>query len=142
MSTPVLRFAARSLAPLLLVVSWVLLTRGHHEPGGGFVGGLVAAAAVVFFALVFGEDEARRRLPLEPLRLAGVGLLLALLSGVPAALSGRPFLSGLWLDLALPAVGKAGTPLMFDVGVYLVVVGIATALLLELLRPADGPEVD
>jgi len=134
MKTPIVRVAALSLSPVLLIVSWVLLARGHHEPGGGFVGGLVAAAAVAFYGLVHGAAAARARLPMEPLRIAALGLVTALLSGVPAVLAGRPFLSAVWWDVRLPAIGKAGTPVLFDTGVYLVVLGIGAAVLLEALR--------
>ena len=77
----------RFLYPLLLAASiWVLL-RGHNAPGGGFIAGLLAVAASAAYALVFDAEQALRRLPLGPVRLAAGGVLLALLSGLLLALA-------------------------------------------------------
>jgi len=130
----ILESATRGLLPLLLLVSLFVLLRGHNEPGGGFVGGLVAAAAVALVALASGVDAARRVLRVPPLTLVGSGLGLALGAGLAGLVAGRPFLAGLWLELPLPVVGKLGTPVVFDVGVYLVVVGITLTILLPLLE--------
>lgn len=138
MNTPVLRFAAVSLTPLLLLLSAVLLVRGHDHPGGGFVAGLVAAAAAALRALAYGVVDVRPRLRVMPLRVAAVGLAVAIASGLFGFFAGAPFLTGVWLDLALPAVGTLGTPLLFDVGVYLAVFGVSSAILLELLEADRG----
>jgi multicomponent Na+:H+ antiporter subunit B len=114
--------------PLLLLFSVFLLLRGHNQPGGGFVGGLVAAAAFALYGIAFGVSSARRALLVEPLTLLGAGLLIVLLSGVPAALRGEPFLTAQW------ALGRftAGTPVMFDLGVFLVVAGVVLMMLISL----------
>ena len=130
----VLRSAARGLLPLLLVFSIFLLLRGHNEPGGGFVGGLVAACAFAVYALGLGVPAARQALRVEPRRLIGLGLLVSLVSGLPGLVQGRPFLSALWLTRELPVLGKLGTPLLFDAGVYLVVAGIALTILYALME--------
>lgn len=130
----ILATAARGLLPLLLVFSVFVLLRGHNEPGGGFVGGLSAAAAFALYALAHGAAAARRTLRVDPKRLMGVGLLLSLASGCLGLLAGRPFLSALWDDTPLPVVGKLGTPILFDVGVYLVVVGVVLTILLPLIE--------
>lgn len=130
----------KAVAPLywvmLAAALWILL-RGHNEPGGGFIGGLVAVAASAACAIVLGEAAARRRLPLSTLELAIVGVLLALLAGLPAALTGQPFLTHLWweLDLGLMQI-KLSTVMLFDVGVFCAVWGTLTAYILGLL-PAD-----
>ncbi len=128
----ILRTTTRLLFPLTLVFSIFLLVRGHNEPGGGFVGGLAAASA---FALVLGADglaKARRVLRVDPLVLVGTGLAVALLSGLPPLLDGGAFLTGHWLDAKIPAIGHLGTPFLFDVGVYLTVLGVATTIVFEL----------
>ena len=66
-----------------------LLMRGHNEPGGGFVGGLIAAAAFALYGIAFGVRRARQALLVSPLILLGAGLLVALVSGLPAVLSGE-----------------------------------------------------
>jgi multicomponent Na+:H+ antiporter subunit B len=134
MSSLILRTAARFLLPLLLLFSIFLLLRGHNEPGGGFSGGLVAAVAFTLLAVGTDVPTVRRALQLEPRSLIGIGLLVAIASGAVGLLSGEPLLTGRWVDLALPGglVLTVGTPLLFDIGVYLVVVGVALAIVLAL----------
>lgn len=132
MDSPILRSGARFLVPLMLLFSVFVLVRGHNEPGGGFVGGLVAATAFALVLLSEGLGEARRLLRLDPLALVAAGLLVALASGVPPLLRGSSFMTGLWLKAPLPVVGKVGSPVVFDVGVYLVVLGIVLAVLFAL----------
>lgn len=134
MNSLILRTASRFLMTLLLVFSLFLLMRGHNEPGGGFVGGLVAASAFSLYTLAYGADMARRLLRIEPRQLIGVGLFTAALSGVPALLLGQPFLTGQWGEIHVPGFHTLpiGTPLLFDVGVYLVVLGVTLMIILSL----------
>jgi multicomponent Na+:H+ antiporter subunit B len=136
MSSLVLRVSTRFMLPLLLLFSVFLLLGGHNEPGGGFSGGLVASSAFVLYGFAFGVPEARRVLTLEPHTLLGVGLLIAVGSGSAGLLAGRPLMTSLWVQLALPGLGKLdlGTPLLFDVGVYLVVVGVVLMIILPLVE--------
>ncbi|MCX7607688.1 MAG: Na+/H+ antiporter subunit B [Anaerolineales bacterium] len=124
--------AARYLMPLMLIFSVFLLLRGHNEVGGGFVGGLVAASALMLYGIAISPSAARALLPIEPRWLVGIGLFLALTSGLLSILLGRPFMTGLWLKTPLPVLGKVGTPLLFDTGVYLVVIGVVMWVLLTL----------
>jgi multicomponent Na+:H+ antiporter subunit B len=116
----------------MLLFSLFLLVRGHNEPGGGFVGGLVAAAAVALVLLSESLAEARRLLRLDPLALVAAGLFVALASGLPPLLYASAFMTGIWLKVPLPVIGKLGSPVVFDAGVYLVVVGIVLAILFAL----------
>lgn len=114
--------------PLLLLFSVFLLVRGHNQPGGGFVGGLIAAAAFALYGIAFGVQRARRALVVRPLTLLGAGLLIALVSGLPAVLRGRPFLAALWTSGPI----AVGTPALFDVGVFLVVAGVVLMMIFTL----------
>ncbi len=119
--------------PLLLLFAVFLLLRGHNEPGGGFVAGLVVAMALVLHAGTFGIPASRRVLRVDPSRLLGGGLLVALASGLPATLQGRPFMSAVWTTV--PKSGAAldvGTPLLFDLGVCLVVIGVVLTIVFTL----------
>lgn len=124
--------AARYLMPLMLVFSVFLLIRGHNEVGGGFVGGLVATSALMLYAIALSPAALRKLLPVEPHLLVSTGLLYALISGLIPMLAGKPFMTGLWLKNPIPVIGKVGTPLLFDTGVYLVVIGVVTWILLTL----------
>ncbi len=132
MRSVILATATRVVFPLLLLFSVFLLFRGHNEPGGGFVGGLVAATAYALLALSGGVASARRVLPARPEVLIGTGLLAALASGLVGLAAGRPFMTGLWRDVSLPVVGKPGTPVLFDAGVYLTVLGVVLLILFTL----------
>ena len=124
MTSLILRTGARVLMPLLLLFGLFLLLRGHNAPGGGFSGGLVVAAAYALHSFAFGVVAARRALLVDPSRLIGTGLLLALGSALAPLLSGKRFLTSLWLN---PIAGL-GTPLVFDIGVFLVVVGVVLTM--------------
>ncbi|HNT24548.1 MAG TPA: Na+/H+ antiporter subunit B [Anaerolineales bacterium] len=127
-----LSFAARYLMPLMLVFSVFLLIRGHNEVGGGFAGGLVATSALMLYAIALSPAALRKLLPVEPRLLISIGLLSAFSSGVIPMLAGKPFMTGLWLKSPIPVIGKVGTPLLFDTGVYLVVIGVVVWILLTL----------
>jgi multicomponent Na+:H+ antiporter subunit B len=128
----ILRVTARLLFPLTLVFSVFLLLRGHNEPGGGFVGGLSLASAFALVLAAEGVETARRLLRVDPLFFVGTGLAVSLLSGVPPLADGGAFLTGHWLKAKIPVIGHLGTPLVFDVGVYLAVFGVVVAIVFEL----------
>ena len=119
--------------PLLLLFAVFLLLRGHNEPGGGFIGGLVVSAAFVLYSIDSGIAAGRRALLVLPSTLLGVGLLVALMSGIPGLFLQRPFMTGVWTSVGVPpAVFDLGTPLLFDVGVFLVVIGVVLTIVFTL----------
>lgn len=138
MSSLVLAVTTRILVPLLLLFSLLLLLRGHHEPGGGFVGGLVAASSFVLIALAEGTDAARRTMRVDSMPLVAIGLLIALVAGLVGLVSEGGFLTGVWGSSRWPVVGKPGTPILFEVGVYMVVVGTVTGVLFPLMGEEDS----
>lgn len=132
MYSVILSTASKYLLPLLLLFSFFLLLRGHNEPGGGFVGGLVAAAAYALYFIANGVEEAEKLLKAEPIELISSGITIALISTIPSLLFGKNFMSGIWFDTNFPVIGKIGTPLIFDIGVYLLVLGIALKIIFSL----------
>jgi multisubunit Na+/H+ antiporter MnhB subunit len=133
MTSSILQTAVRLLMPLLLLFAVFLLLRGHNQPGGGFVGGLVVAASFVLYAIAFGVDAARRALLVQPSRLLGIGLLVALLSGLPGVIGGDPFMTAVWTSFDTGStVIDLGTPLLFDIGVFLAVIGVVLTIVLTL----------
>ena len=128
MNTMILRETTRRLVPLILVFSVFLLLRGHEHPGGGFVGGLVASIAFSLYAFVFGPQAARGLLRVDPRAVGAAGLAVAIASGFVGSIRDTaPFLTGQWATLAGL---KIGTPVIFDVGVYLVVIGVVLTFVL------------
>jgi multicomponent Na+:H+ antiporter subunit B len=127
----ILSTASKILLPVLLVFSFFVLIRGHYEPGGGFVGGLVAASAFALYTFSNGVIEAKRLFPHAKLFIV-LGLAFSLSSGLVSVFAGQVVFTGLWADFSLPVIGKLSTPLLFDVGVYFVVVGVATSIIFTL----------
>ena len=133
----VLAITSRLFFWLLAGASVLLLLRGHNEIGGGFVGGLVAALAYAMIAITSGVGRARAMLRVHPLALAGGGLLLALASGLPGLLIHGDYLRHVWVELDVLGIHlKQGTTLLFDLGVYTVVLGSVLAFLFGLQREA------
>jgi multicomponent Na+:H+ antiporter subunit B len=133
MTSSILQTAARLLMPLLLLFAVFLLLRGHNQPGGGFVGGLVVSASFVLYSIAFGVDAARRALLVRPSLLLGIGLLVALVSALPGVVEGRSFMSAVWTTFEAGSdVIHVGTPLVFDVGVFLAVIGVVLTIVFTL----------
>ncbi len=129
MNSFILTTTAKLIVPILGIFSVYLLLRGHNWPGGGFAGGLMAGAALVLYAFASSTDYVQSKLYLNSFFLIGAGLLLAFLSGLIGLLREGAFLKGYWLDLDLLILPKLGTPLLFDLGVYVVVVGMVVLVI-------------
>ena len=122
------------LLPVAGMVAVFFLLRGHNEPGGGFVAGLIVATAVILQYLVGGTAWAESRTRIHPQYWIGLGLLCAAGAGLSAWLVPRQFLSALAWHATLPVIGEVhlSTVLLFDLGVFLLVIG-ATVLILVAL---------
>lgn len=122
-----------------LVFALFLLFTGHNAPGGGFVAGLVVGTALVLRFVAGGRSAVEAALPGSPTTLLGIGLSLALLTGVGGYVWGTTFLESAKLEIDLPVLGvvKATSALPFDIGVFMIVIGLASALLLELGESED-----
>lgn len=131
MGSMIFRAATPFLMLLLIVFSIYALIRGHHEPGGGFIGGLLIAAAFSMHALAHDVPTTRRLLGVDPHILMGGGVLLSAAAGVMGLIFDGVFLRGVWARVALPAFGMVdiGTPLLFDMGVYALVMGVVLMII-------------
>ncbi len=133
MNTLIFRTISPLLTSVMLVFSVFVMLRGHNEPGGGFIGGLIAVASMAIYGMAQGPAAARAALRAHPLSYAGLGVVLAGLAGLLSLPYELPFLTGLWAELNLWGTEvKLSTPLLFDIGVYLVVFGALTAIALGL----------
>ena len=122
----------------MLVFSVYICLRGHNEPGGGFIGGLIAASAIAVLGMSSGRDAARRALRVDPIAIAASGVLLAACSGMLSIFNGTAFMTSVWFYLDLGAsIVPLSTPMFFDIGVYLVVLGAISAIALG-LETDDG----
>ncbi len=133
MRTLIFRTVAPYLSALMVLFSVFVLLRGHNEPGGGFIGGLIAASAFAIYGIACGVSPVRRALYFHPMALSGAGLLMASVAGLLSVFASVPFMTGLWLYV--PVFGeelKLSSVLVFDIGVYFVVVGAITSIALAL----------
>ena len=134
MPSVILSTATRILMPMLLLFSAFILFRGHNLPGGGFIGGLVAAATFILHSYAYGVQSTLTLLRISPRTLIGAGLLLALGSGCVSLFTGKPFMTGRWgeIHIGTEEIWHLGTPIFFDLGVYLVVIGAVLTIILTL----------
>ncbi len=129
MKTIILKTASSYLLPVLLLFSVFILLRGHYLPGGGFVGGLIASIAFVLHAFSNGLSNTKTLLKFHPGFLMPLGLALAFISGMAPLLFDLPFMTGLWYPDSFPVLGSIGSALFFDMGVYLVVIGVTLTII-------------
>lgn len=126
--------ADRWLVPVILMVSMYVTFRGHNAPGGGFAGGLIAGAAFVLRflaggALCIGRSPVRR-----PTAIIGAGLVLSLVTAIAPLLVGDALLeSTIWkIDVPLVGTVKLVSSAFFDLGVYVLVIGVVLTVLIAL----------
>lgn len=133
-----LRMTASWILPVALVVSLYIFLRGHNLPGGGFIAGLVTSMALIIQYIAIGQDQTEQMLKAKSGRLyeiwIGSGLTIAGLTGIAAWFWGRPFLTSAHIYVNPPVIGELhlASAALFDVGVYVTVVG-ATMLLISVL---------
>ncbi len=137
MKTLILKTASDILLPVLLLFSVFILLRGHYLPGGGFVGGLIAAIAFVLDAFANGLKNTRKIIKIHPGFLMPLGLLISFSSAVaPVIFQDLPLMTGLWASGHIPVIGKVGSALFFDTGVYFVVVGVSLTIIFTISENA------
>lgn len=132
MDSTILRTATNYLLPLLLLFSLFVLLRGHYLSGGCFVGGLIASIAFVLHAFAYTTRRTLRLFQIPPRMLIPIGLTISFISGFLPVILGRPFMTGVWFADNVAVIGSVGTALFFDIGVYLVVVGVVLTILLTI----------
>ena len=122
----------RLLFPIMTVISIFFFVRGHDQPGGGFVAGLILAVAIILQYMVGGAVWVENHLKLFPRRLLAIGLLVAAATGIGSWLFGYPFLTSHTAHPLLPGGVALPSAFLFDLGVYILVVGATAVILLAL----------
>jgi multicomponent Na+:H+ antiporter subunit B len=138
-SSILLKFVARVMMPVLLLFSLFLLLRGHNQPGGGFVGGLVGAGSIVLMTLAYGPDVVRRRLRVDFLRSMIYGVMVAAISGIFGLIFAAAFQDSFWFKPIIQGIGRLelGTPLLFDVGVYIAVLSVTSIMVMAMAEEGE-----
>jgi multicomponent K+:H+ antiporter subunit A len=128
----ILAVISRPLLPLALVVAIYLMLRGHNMPGGGFIAGLVTAIALILQYVASGIAWTQQRMNVDYIKLTASGVLLAALTGLGSWAFGYPYLTSSFGHFSLPLLGEfeLATAMLFDLGVFLAVIG-STLLVLS-----------
>ena len=128
------RIIMQWLFPVILTFAIYLLMRGHDLPGGGFAGGVTASIAILLLYMAGGTRWVEAHLDIRPLRWISFGLLLAVGTGLAAWIGGFPFLTGHFSYFRVPLIGDIpiASALLFDIGVFAVVVGTTVLILIAL----------
>ncbi|AMD01277.1 monovalent cation/H+ antiporter subunit A [Halomonas chromatireducens] len=132
----ILAVVAQILLPLALLVSVYIFLRGHNQPGGGFIAGLITSVALILQYMARGHDWTRQRLPISYPVVAVSGLAIAVATGLASWLFGYPFLTSAFGHFHIPLIGEIelASAMLFDLGVYLAVVGATLMILINLGR--------
>ena len=143
---PILAVISQSLLPLALLVSFYIFLRGHNMPGGGFIAGLITSVALIQQYIAHGVDWVKPRLKIEYQTLIALGILIATLTGIGSWYFDRPFMTT-WFDyFDIPYIGEIelASALIFDLGVYLTVIGSSLLILASLgkLTSAHRPTAE
>lgn len=126
MNSILLQIASKYVKWILVVFALIALFRGHNQPGGGFIGGLLVGLSVVFDSLASNAHIARQKLKIQPEAYIASGLFLVVVSTIPGLFLKDLIMTGVWTSIPIPLVGdfKIGTPFIFDIGVFMAVIGV------------------
>ncbi|MDQ0219629.1 Na(+)/H(+) antiporter subunit B [Peribacillus cavernae] len=127
----ILQTVAKLASLVILLFSIYIFFGGHYSPGGGFVGGLLASGAIVLLLLAYDLKTVAAILPIDYKLLIAAGLLIAVLTGAGALLFDAPFMTHTFSYFDVPLLGHTAlhTAVLFDLGVYLVVVGVTMTII-------------
>lgn len=116
---------------VIILFSIHLFFAGHYYPGGGFIGGLMTSGAIVLLLLAFDIKTVKAILPVDYIKLIAVGLLFSIGTGAGALIMDMPFLTHAFTYVDLPLLGKTSlhTAVLFDTGVFLVVIGVTMTII-------------
>ncbi|ENH96966.1 multicomponent Na+/H+ antiporter family protein subunit B [Gracilibacillus halophilus YIM-C55.5] len=130
----ILRTMTVLIAFILFGFSIYLFFAGHNKPGGGFIGGLMTSAAIVLMYMAYGMEAINKVIPINYRVLTAIGLTIAVATGIGSFIFGEPFLSQTFDYFHFPIFGELelATALLFDLGVYLTVIGVTLTIILTI----------
>ena len=127
----ILQFTAKIVFFIIIFFAVHIFFAGHYTPGGGFVGGLLASSAIVLLVVAFDLKTVKKLIPVNFMYVVASGLMLALLTAAFSTVMGKPFFTHFFDEFTIPLIGKTSlhTAALFDLGVFLVVVGVTMTII-------------
>ncbi|HSH50252.1 MAG TPA: MnhB domain-containing protein [Bacteroidales bacterium] len=121
---------------VMVIYSFYLLLRGHNNPGGGFIAGIIASTGFIFFAIIHGTKNLQKIIKFRPQLFIASGLSLVFIAAFLPIIISKEILTGLWLHINIPILGMLhfGTPLIFDTGVFLAVIGVILTIVISIME--------
>lgn len=134
MNSAILQIASKYIVAILITFGIIALFRGHNSPGGGFIGGLLVGLAIVYKGFAFTPEQVYLSLKIKPQVYIAIGLFLILLSVVPSIVVEAEIMTALWMKVTLlqEAELKLGTPILFDLGVFFIVIGVVLSFMFSI----------
>jgi multisubunit Na+/H+ antiporter MnhB subunit len=137
MRTLILAKAVNILLPIFILFSVYVFFRGHNLPGGGFIAALIASIGFLLHMMAYGSNETQKTFSINSMILIATGLLCAFVAAVLPIILSHQFLEGMWVPFEIPLIGKVGTPTLFDLGVYLLVIGIVLKIAFNIMEETN-----
>lgn len=136
MNSIILQIARKYIKWIFISAAIIALLRGHNYPGGGFIAGLITSLAVIFYGFAYSFKELKEKLRRKPEFLISGGLVIIITSFLPSVFNNHELMKGMWLKIELPIIGvlKLGTPFLFDIGIFLAVVGVTLTFMTSLTK--------
>jgi len=134
MNSVILQIASKYVRWLLIIFSVIMLIRGHNLPGGGFIGGMLAGLSLAYKGFAYTPGILEKEMKIKPEYIMAFGLLLIFISVWPGILLKTALMEGVWFTIPFPFTEgyKFGTPFLFDIGVYFIVIGVTVLFLFSL----------
>ncbi len=136
MNSVILQIASKYVRMILIIFSIIMLLRGHNLPGGGFIGGLLAGLSLAYKGFAFTPDILEKEMKIKPEFFLLFGFLLIFISMLPGLFIEGTLMQGIWFTIPFPYTEgyKFGTPFLFDIGVYFIVIGVTVMFLFSLIE--------
>ena len=138
----ILELICKPLFLFINIFAIYLFLKGHNEPGGGFIAGIASSLSFVIVYLILGNQELKKIIPIDPAMISVAGIFIAYITAFTPVLLDFPFLYHKMLHLHLPILGDQhlGSPFLFDVGVYLAVIGVTTKIIFVFNDTVNGKQ--
>jgi len=138
-SNVIIHTLIRPLTFMISIFAFYLFWNGHNAPGGGFIAGLMTAACIVLLYVTHGSGFVRNKMTFDFKYLVAIGLSISMSCGLAALLFDYPYLTQTFTYINLPLLGniELATALIFDLGVYLTVVGSCLTIITSIGQSGD-----